>query len=926
MSVNTPTTNIYSNCPIKGLEYIQNKALVVAPFEITKAGKLDPDLLLDTPGIININLYKKMVSGEDKEPTAEQFKTIKYISEIDSSNQISSFDIPVIFKYDKETNTRIIEKDLKQVSNNLDYIDFTIDVSNTDLSSETGSNGFFCVCQVQKISKPASTTAFTEVANDEFLFMIPSVECREISELVEFDLLDSDNKVINIKRFGEPGEGVYTGDIYKDKVSLLLDGNDLTDKTGKTITNTGVTVDTSVKKYGSGSLKFNGSSYLTIPSSTDFDFGTEDFTIECWFKTTQTLSNATLFTREWGATSSGGLSLQVNGSYSAPFTVYLADYSTSSIFLSASSLSYRDGLWHHIAFVRNTNLFSLYLDGVRVASATFTGSLTSVNKNITLGDDLTFGNGDRRFIGYIDDFRITKGIARYTDNFTTPNELRYLNNNDQGYRIHPVIKIPETTTTPKYYLGSKYQRNLMEVLAPALKSKRTIYNLKDMYLVDDICLATLQKINQQLELDSMIKLTERLYNAKIVEKINAEYLLEFITSSVANSNNYNCNQIIVDSLIGDYLFTQEEIDNLNSNLNTFKNRARLTIPVVTIAGDQFKFNLPTSFVDSNRSGSLKTNLVIFGTDNGFDKYSLISGTIPMYSDITKLETPRVLNDLIGTLPILAGLKVSNIESYLTRNTPIIFARTTSTGVTDISSNVQKAPGLISDVDANGIRGMYSAVNAASYSSANNFNFGTGNFTIEFDLKSTISQNNNFFSIGQSGSACHLLVYFHSNNSLVFRAGLNIWGWDSRSDRSTPAGSILPGVYYHVVLQRTNGVLDIYIDGVKIHTSAWDYNIGATGNIWFGSYFGSSGHTNYRFNNFEVYKRAKYTGNFNSKTRYSSSDKFKSILTDYKQRLPFTYIPLSTNMDDVGSKPVFESLNDITGFDRSDIVIDIPNVL
>ena len=221
--------------------------------------------------------------------------------------------------------------------------------------------------------------------------------------------------------------------------------------------------------------------------------------------------------------------------------------------------------------------------------------------------------------------------------------------------------------------------------------------------------------------------------------------------------------------------------------------------------------------------------------------------------------------------------------------------------------------------------MYSAVNAASYSSANNFNFGTGDFTIEFDLKSTISQDNTFFSIGQNGSACNLQVYL-SNNSLVFRAGLNIWGWDSRSDRSTPAGSILPGVYYHVVLQRTNGVLDIYIDGVKIHTSAWDYNIGATGNIWFGSYFGSSGHTNYRFNNFEVYKRAKYTGNFNSKTRYSLSDKFKSILTDYKQRLPFTYIPLSTNMDDVRSKPVFENLTNITGFNHSEIVIDIPNVL
>lgn len=716
MSVQTQNTNLnpYSNTPIKNLEYIQNKALVIAPFEITKSGKLDPDLLLDTPGFITMNLYKKMVSGEDKEPTSEQFKTIKTMSDLELSGLnnevlISTSEIPVIFKYDKGTGTRIIEKDNKDLSGaplDSDYIDLTIDIENVDFSSETGSGGFFCVCQVQKIQKPVATTAFTEVANDDFLFMIPSVECREIPELVEFDLLDSDNKVINIKRFGEQ---------------------------------------------------------------------------------------------------------------------------------------------------------------------------------------------------------------------------------EQGYRIHPIMNISdhvnaEESTTPKFYLGSKYQRNLMEVLAPALKTKRPIYNLKDMYLVDDICLATLQKINQQLELDSMIKLTERLYNAGITEKINAEYLLEFITSSVANSNNYNCNQIIVDSLIGDYLFTQEEIDNLNSNLNTFKNRARLTIPVVTIAGDQFKFNLPTSFVDSNRSGSLKTNLVIFGTDKGFDKYSLISGTIPMYSDITKLETPRVLNDLISTVPTLAGLKNGNIESYLTTNLPRIFTRTTDIGVTDISSNVQKAPGLLSDVDANGIRGIYSNINTGSYIAANNFNFGTGDFTIEFDLKSTISQVNPFFVIGEQGSACNLLVYFQSNNSLLFRAGLNVWGWDFSSDRLTPAGSILPGVYYHVVFQRTNGVLDIYIDGVKIHTSAWAYNIEATSNIWFGSHFGGGGHTNYRFNNFEVYKRAKYTGNFNSKTRYGLSDKFKSILTDYKQRLPFTYIPLSTNMDDVGSKPVFENLTDITGFNRSDIVIDIPNVL
>lgn len=924
MSVQTQNTNLnpYSNTPIKNLEYIQNKALVIAPFEITKSGKLDPDLLLDTPGIININIYKKMVSGEDKEPTANQFKTIKYISEIDSSNRISSFVIPVIFKYDKETNTRIIEKDLTQVSNNLDYIDFTIDVSNTDLSSETGSNGFFCVCQVQKIQKSVATTAFTEVANDEFLFMIPSVECREIPELVEFDLLDSDNKVINIKRFGEPGSGSIldfgASDFFEDGSNIatyLFDGYVRDENLSYNATDTDIT-------YGPGksgqAAVFNGvSSFINTGYKTPTIQG--KLTVSYWvYLDTPTTSPGIIYgtseyTNIYCAISAGQIEVA-----SLQSTVYY--YPTTKIVQG----------WNHIV-VHHTTTPILYVNNQVVAP-----NRTNNSIGVNLSRDLWIG----RIINYygsvtIDQFRIfdraLTNIEIEALYYYIPNPITILDDTKQGYRIHPVINISdhvnvEESFTPKFYLGSKYQRNLMEVLAPAVKTKRTIYNLKDMYLVDDICLATLQKINQQLELDSMIKFTERLYNAEITEKINAEYILEFITSSVANSNNYTCKQIIVDSLIEDYLFTQEEIDNLNINLNTFKNRARLTIPSVTITGDQFKFNLPTSFVDSNRSGSLKTNLVIFGTDKGFDKYSLISGTIPIYSDITKLETPRVLNDLISTVPTLAGLKNGNIESYLTINLPRIFARTTSTGVTDISSNVQKAPGLLSDVDANGIRGIYSTANAASYSAANNFNFGTGDFTIESDLKSTISQDYTFFVIGEQGSACNLAIIFKSDNSLLFRAGTNIWGWDFSSDRSTPAGSILPGVYYHVVFQRTNGVLDIYIDGVKIHTSAWAYNIGATSNIWFGSYFGGGGHTNYRFNNFEVYKRAKYTGNFNSKTRYGSSDKFKSILTDYKQRLPFTYIPLSTNMDDVGSKPVFENLTDITGFNRSDIVIDIPNVL
>ena len=59
---------------------------------------------------------------------------------------------------------------------------------------------------------------------------------------------------------------------------------------------------------------------------------------------------------------------------------------------------------------------------------------------------------------------------------------------------------------------------------------------------------------------------------------------------------------------------------------------------------------------------------------------------------------------------------------------------------------------------------------------------------------------------------------------------------------------------------------------------------------------------------------------------AASKNFKDLLSNYKQQIPFTYIPLSTDLKDINDKPVFETLTDITGFYKSEIIIDIPNVL
>jgi hypothetical protein len=74
--------------------------------------------------------------------------------------------------------------------------------------------------------------------------------------------------------------------------------------------------------------------------------------------------------------------------------------------------------WVHFAVVRNSGTMSLYIDGTSVDSISATASLNGVGTNFTIGapgDNLADG-----MQGYLQDFRITEGLARYTANFTPP--------------------------------------------------------------------------------------------------------------------------------------------------------------------------------------------------------------------------------------------------------------------------------------------------------------------------------------------------------------------------------------------------------------------------------------------------------------------------------------------------------------------------
>jgi hypothetical protein len=214
------------------------------------------------------------------------------------------------------------------------------------------------------------------------------------------------------------------GYMVGDAVLLHFDG-DFTDVSGKTWTqDNGVTIDSAVSRFGSGSAKFTAASSQRLKSENlqALALGTRDFTIELWCNlaaTQPSASNKILLNINQNGSSSAwtGGAVQfsaVNGSISGPaFFVY--NYGESP--LLAGNTNLRGAGWSHVAVVRNGSRFMLFINGILEAEAQWSGVVTASSGVVYIGGSTTSAN---TISGNIDEVRITTGIARYTQNFTPP--------------------------------------------------------------------------------------------------------------------------------------------------------------------------------------------------------------------------------------------------------------------------------------------------------------------------------------------------------------------------------------------------------------------------------------------------------------------------------------------------------------------------
>jgi hypothetical protein len=209
-------------------------------------------------------------------------------------------------------------------------------------------------------------------------------------------------------------------------VSLLLYGNGIngsitiTDNSPspKTVTASGnAQISTAQSKFGGSSIAFDGTGdFLSTPANASFNFGTDNFTVEMWIYVNNSSVNEGLASIASVGTTSG-LGLQIFGNQ------VLALIGTGgSINSVCRTPTINIATWLHIALVRSNGVFTFYADGV--GGATSNAVLSNVSTSLIVGDGFgitggLFGNINE-FNGYIDDLRITKGVARYTANFTPP--------------------------------------------------------------------------------------------------------------------------------------------------------------------------------------------------------------------------------------------------------------------------------------------------------------------------------------------------------------------------------------------------------------------------------------------------------------------------------------------------------------------------
>jgi len=262
-------------------------------------------------------------------------------------------------------------------------------------------------------------------------------------------------KEFNLNKIIVDGANAAEGDPYFSQVTLLLSSNGSNNSTTFTDSSTysrsasvtnGTNISTAQSKFGGASMYFDGSAdNIWYTGGTHWD-QVGAHTIEFWVRLDDISDWRGLYAHGNNA-NNDAFKILYNSSNN---TISVKSFPVGSYVHSTTTTAV--DTWYHVAWVKESaSVGKLYINGTMEGSTTsYADHTPSASHYMVIGTnyDTNYGNwyyGDDMY-GYIDDFRITKGVARYTSNFTPPttafatsagdtNKPVVINSNANGVRV-----------------------------------------------------------------------------------------------------------------------------------------------------------------------------------------------------------------------------------------------------------------------------------------------------------------------------------------------------------------------------------------------------------------------------------------------------------------------------------------------------------
>lgn len=250
------------------------------------------------------------------------------------------------------------------------------------------------------------------------------------------------NSIRSYRLVGDAGSYSHSGqtanlglpDPHFSSVVLLLHMNgtngstSFVDSSGSTKTVTaynGAAISTAQSKFNGSSGLFDGANtYLLVDDSSDWYLGTGAFTIEAFIRLTAQATTATIAAQRGTDTSNHAWSFTASTASGGQLQFRYTS-SGSSVAVRAPAWVPALNTWYHVCACRTAGTLRLFVDGLSIDSSANTVNIFDSPRPLMIGA----GNNSTSVIspqnylnGHIAELRITKGVGRYTGNFTVPTQ------------------------------------------------------------------------------------------------------------------------------------------------------------------------------------------------------------------------------------------------------------------------------------------------------------------------------------------------------------------------------------------------------------------------------------------------------------------------------------------------------------------------